>query len=297
MTLVKCILGKINHVVVNLVGNLCRDAIGHTTRNLSNFACDVIFNLSTVNENLTILFDDILLFLTHCTTNFISATKRISSKLLNYLHNLLLVNDTSVGWSKNRLKLRTVVGNLLTRVLTLNVIWNEIHRAWTVKGNTGDNILDRMRLKLFHEVLHAGRFQLKNALAFTCRNHIHNSLVIVINLIHVKLLAVVFLHKLNSIIYNSKSSKAKKVHLQKAKLFDCSHDKLGNNGTITTARKWNILIHWLAGNNNTGSMHTSISRQTLKCSGNIDEISHLIISLVESLQLRIHGKSLVQGNT
>ena len=60
-----------------------------------------------------------MLFLfTHGTTNKVGTAESIAAELLNYLHNLLLINDTAVGWLKYRLEFRCEIADGACVVLT-----------------------------------------------------------------------------------------------------------------------------------------------------------------------------------
>ena len=47
---------------------------------------------------------------------------------------------------------------------------NEAHRTRPVEGDSRDQIFKAVRLELFHETLHTGRFKLEDAVAFTGRD-------------------------------------------------------------------------------------------------------------------------------
>ena len=101
MGFIKCILCKIDHCVINIIGNFfvnsVFDTARHTCRNL--FACCLCLlylAFITVYKDIPLLFHDGYLFLAHGTAYIVTASHRISAKVTDYLHDLLLVYDTAV---------------------------------------------------------------------------------------------------------------------------------------------------------------------------------------------------------
>ena len=89
MGLVESILGKIDHIVVDLICHSLTDPVGNAT-------LDALFLIS-VNKVLAFLFHDLGLFLGHGTAHQIAPTHGIARQITHDLHNLFLIYDAAIG--------------------------------------------------------------------------------------------------------------------------------------------------------------------------------------------------------
>ena len=120
-----------------------------------------------------------MLFLGHRPPNDISPAQRVSRQGAEDLHDLLLVNNAAVGHVQNAGQQRVQIGYPLRMVAVLDVFGNGIHRAGTVQGDHGDEILQRLRAQLDQHVLHAAGFVLEYAVGAALRQHpVHRRVVI-----------------------------------------------------------------------------------------------------------------------
>ena len=149
MRLIKRILGKIHHIVVDLGSHLLGDPACHAPRHSFLFVA--------INKVSALLFHYGLLFLTHGTAHKIAPPQGISSKVTDDLHHLLLINNTAVSGGKDRLQLRAGIGNGPAS-LSLNILRDKVHGPRTVQGDPRYHILQILRLQLFHKAFHAAAF-------------------------------------------------------------------------------------------------------------------------------------------
>ena len=63
-------------------------------------------------------------------------------------------------------------------MLVFNIFRNEIHRARAIERDARDDVLNRPRLQLLHEILHAGAFKLEHARSVARRQHVEGLLVV-----------------------------------------------------------------------------------------------------------------------
>ena len=138
MGLVKGILGKIHHIVIDLGSHLLRNPLRHTAR-------DALFRVS-VDEVCPLFFHHRLLLFAHGPAHQIAASQGISSQIPDNLHHLLLIHDTAVGGGQNGLKLGAGIDNGACAALSPDVFGNKVHRTRTIKRNSGNDILQIFRL-------------------------------------------------------------------------------------------------------------------------------------------------------
>ena len=65
-------------------------------------------------------------------------------------------------------------------VLSFDILWNEIHRTWPVKRNSGDNIFQTLWTKFLHEALHPCTFYLENAVRLAGSDIVKHCFIIII---------------------------------------------------------------------------------------------------------------------
>ena len=125
MGFIKCVFGKVHHGIVDAVCGLLIDSVCHASFDAAA--------LVTVHKALALRINDILLFLTHRTPDVVRLSHRVAGKLLHDLHNLFLINDTTVCRLEDRLEFRCHISNRVTVIFSLNVIRDKIHRTRTVQ--------------------------------------------------------------------------------------------------------------------------------------------------------------------
>ena len=102
------------------------------------------------------------------------------------------------------LQLGAVIGDGVPVILSLQILGNKVHRAGAIQGNPRNNILQIFRFQLLHKRLHAAAFQLEDTLGLSRPDGIQDLLVIIINVVHIQMDAVVFLHLPDCVADHSK---------------------------------------------------------------------------------------------
>ena len=212
MGFIKCVCGKADHFIVDLIGNFLRNAIGDT----SLYALFLI----AVHKVLAFRLHDRCFLFGHGSTHQITSSITVAGETTDNLHNLLLINDATVGGCQDRLKLRTVIMNALPVASSLQILRNKVHRARTVQGDTGDNFRHAFRLQLLHELLHPGALKLEDSLGASARDQLPYILILQIQMQH-----ILIAHATHSggILHNRQRTKTKEIHFQKTKLLQRCH--------------------------------------------------------------------------
>ena len=99
-----------------------------------------------VNKILPLLCHNCRLFLGHRPPHEVTASERITAQIPDNLHYLLLIHNAAVRRLEDRLKLRTVIRNLIRMILAANILGNKVHWSRTVQRDAGDHILQALRL-------------------------------------------------------------------------------------------------------------------------------------------------------
>ena len=289
MGLIESILGKIRHLIKDPVGRRLINTVGNTAGH-TQF-------IIAVHKVLAFLRHHIRFFLRHSSPHKVASSQIITGQFHNNLHDLFLIDNTAIGRFQNLFQLRTLIRDGRRFVLSLDITRNKIHWPWTIKRNTCNDILEIMGFQFLHEALHSRTFKLKNTVGFSCSDHIKNSLVIVINLMHVHMMPTVCIDQLHCILNNSQCTQPQKVHFQQSQLFQRGHGVLCRDHIVCASRQRYKLIDSLRADNNTCSMHGCMPRQTFQSSCHINQIVDTVIPVIELFQLRIHLQCLIDGNS
>ena len=156
--LIKGIFGKIHHSVIDAGSDILIDSAGDTSR-------DILLGVS-VHEVAALLFHDLLLLFAHRAAHQVASAQGVAAQIADDLHNLLLINYTSVCGLQDGLKFRTGVTHLTQVIFALDVLRDKIHGARSVQGDSRYDVLEIPGAELLHKVLHAPRLKLENSVCF-----------------------------------------------------------------------------------------------------------------------------------
>ena len=153
---------------VSLIECVGREGNNHIPQGLDGF-----FGIAVIKhalpEALELLVQNFLLLLTHGLTQDICLAKRVARKFLGNLHNLLLINNQTVGRSQNVLQRLCEFGvdrsDLLAPVLTQSVVCVRIctHRTGTIERTHSGDIFEVIRFHQLEKVTHTATIKLENA--------------------------------------------------------------------------------------------------------------------------------------
>ena len=120
------------------------------------------------------------------------------------------------------------VGDRLFAVHTLNVRWNEIHRARAEKGDHGDNVVQVLRLHLQNVAGHAVAFELEDTGGTALTDELEGFGIIRGNVMQVEFYIVAVADEVAGTLHDGKRGEAKEVHLEQAHLVHNVHLELGD---------------------------------------------------------------------
>ena len=159
------------------------------------------------------------LLLTHGLTQLVRLAFGEAGHLLGNTHNLLLVNGNAVGLFQELSHYRKVKGNLFFSALTGNKGGNVVHRARTVQGVHGNQVLEALRMQPLEPFLHARGLKLEHALGVTAGVEGIGCRVVDRNLFYVDINSVMLLHQGQAFLYDGQGPKAQEVHFKHAHFF------------------------------------------------------------------------------
>ena len=104
----------------------------------------------------------VLLLLAHGAAQQVRAAERVAGQDLGDLHHLFLVDDDAVGLLEHRLQGRVQIVDLAAAELAVDEGRDVVHRARTVEGADGGDVLDGIGPQLAQGVAHALAFHLED---------------------------------------------------------------------------------------------------------------------------------------
>ena len=161
-------------------------------------------------------------------------------------------------------QLGALIGNGPLVVLAFQVPWYEIHGTWTVQGDSCNDILQVLRLKLLHEAFHPGAFQLEHAFCPSGPNGLQDLPVVKINLVYINAYAIILLSQSHRILDDGKGTQAQEIHFQKSQFLYGGHSELGGNRTVACPGKGYELINGAAADHHACGMHGCMPRQAFQ---------------------------------
>ena len=138
MGLIEGILCEVNHCIIDVIGLILRDPVPDAARN--------VFPVIAVDEVLTLLLHHLGFLLAHGAADEVGAAERIAAEVTHDAHDLLLVDDAAVGRFENRAELLCLIRHGIRIFLAGDVFRDKFHRARTVEGDAGDDVLKALGL-------------------------------------------------------------------------------------------------------------------------------------------------------
>ena len=277
VALVEGVGGEAGHLVVDLVGDLFGDAVGHAPRAL------VARLGAAVDEVLPLGLHDGVLFLAHGAADVVRLPEGEAGQLPEDLHHLLLIDDAAVGDVQDMGQLRGLVADLVGLVAVAQVGGDGLHRAGAVKADEGDDVLEVLGLQAHQHLPHPGGFELEHALGLAAAQHLVGGLVVVVQPGH-REGRVAPLHRRLGVPDDGEGAQAQEIHLEQAELFDLGHVELGDRQPVVGG-EGQVVVHRLGGDDHARRVGGGVARHPLHLGGGVDQLFDLRVGVVHLFQL------------
>ena len=233
-----------------------------------------------------------MFFLRDRSPDHIGLPERKSCKPAENLNHLLLIDDTAVCHFKYRPQQFMLVRHPFRMLRAFNKSGDGIHGPWPVKCYNGAYIFYAFCPDAGADACHTGAFQLKYAAGVTLGKHFKSGSIVFRDLFY-RETGLFFPYKLCGIFEDRKVPQTKKIHLQQTELFQRGHRILADDRFIVFGQR-DIFHHGIFSYHDTCRMSGSMSRHTLECFGNIDEMLHFLIVLIHLPERFGNGESFIK---
>ena len=142
-----------------IAGKLC-----HQVKDIGGLVFGNVVAAGTCHEFCPFLFHDLGNFLAHGPAEDIGITQAVRGQDVGYFHNLLLVDNNSVGLFQHRLDLGQRIFRRAVAMLGLDKLVHHagVKRSGPVQGHQGDEVGKLLRCHLDQQFAHAVTFQLED---------------------------------------------------------------------------------------------------------------------------------------
>ena len=266
VALVEAVARELLHEVEQLGGHVGRHAVA--TRAL--------------DEDAAVLGHLLGLLLAHRAAQQIGAAQRVASDGLRDAHDLLLVDHDAVGLAEDLLEARVEVLDLLTPVLALDVVGDQVHGPRTVERIQGDQVLEPVGLGALEQLAHAARFELEDGRRVGALEDLVALGVVERQVVEVDLQpGIQAPHVLERDRQDGERGQAQEVELDQADGLDIVLVELADHRVGRTARRIKRAeVGELARRDqHPARMHADVARQALERACQLDELTVLLVGL------------------
>ena len=215
----------------------------------------------------------------------VGVAEGIASEKLRGLHDLLLIDEDSVGFLGDLLEQGMLVFNFHLAVPPLDEIWNEVHGAGAVEGHQRGNVFHGGQLKFSAEVAHTPGFQLKHADRPSGIEEIVGLLVVEGQFVDIDFDVFGLLDHFAGVSNDGQRFEAEKIHLEQTQITYGVHGVLGDDGAVGVRLEWKHIDQRLGADDHGGSVDGGIARDILQHKGSIDQLAGGFLVVVRQLQV------------
>ena len=286
--LVERVLREADHIIEDGLRSRAADTVTDTAR---DFDLAVFVQLA-VDEIFFFLQHDGHLLFRHRAAYQIGAAVAVACEIAHNLHNLLLIDQASVGNVKDRRQLRAGVADMGRILFVVDIFWDRVHRTRPVKRDPRDDILEAGRLEVFHKLRHAAAFELEHPAGIAGGDHFVHTRIVVIHLRKIDFDAMIFLDHLECVANDRQIAKPQKVHFEQPQLLDRRHRKLRRRALIRQIQR-HIFIDRRLGDHHARRVRGRVTRHTLDRLRHVDNLARFHIGLVHLSEFRTGRERLI----
>ena len=241
----------------------------------------------------------LLVLLAHGAAQHIGLAQGIPGHEAGDLHHLFLVEDHTVGGRQDRLQIREEVGHGLAAVAAVHVrgAHARAQGARAEEGVERDQVVEAVGAQLAQQLLHATGFELEHAIGIARGEELEGLPVVEgADGGHVLGLAVAPRDDLLGLRDLGERLQAQEIHFQQARALGLDHGVLHHHLLVLVHRERRELGELVGGDDDPRRMDAGVAGQALKARGDIEDVLHLGIGLVEPPQLVALLEGLTDGH-
>ena len=270
---VECIGGKALHLRKQLGAYFGRDPARGAAGNIAAFVKIAVNELVLLRHQFrAVLFG-------HGAAHEVCLSERVSRKVLEDLHDLLLIDDDTVSLFQNGFQERRKIGDLLRLGTVFQIGRNEIHGSGTIERDPRDQIFKAVGLKLFHKALHAALFKLEHRIGIPFADELIGALIVAF-LSECDLFARVLFDIIERLFDIGKGRERQEVHFEHSDGLHFLHVELRGN-IFAVSGKRHVVGDFFAADDNARGMHTGLARHAFKFQAHVNDALQRLVGLID----------------
>ena len=207
---------------LNLIGNVLNDFV-------------VVASIhAAVDESLQLFPDQLGILLPHRLAENIRLGKRVAGHDIGNAHQLLLINNDTVGRLEHAFEIRMRVCDRLNAPLAsdVDVVHAGVERSGAYQSVGCDEVVETVGGELAQHVRSERRFKLEYACRPAVTEHLVNLRIIQVQSVDIDRHTVPLLNHLAGVVDDRQGLQPEKVHLQHARVLERDHVVLRDDGRI-----------------------------------------------------------------
>ena len=261
------------HLGEELGAHLGRDALRNTPRDVAALVDIAVDELILLRHQLgAVLFR-------HGAAHEVCLSQRIARKVLEDLHDLLLIDDDAERLLQNGLEHGRQVMDIRGVRPVLQIFGNEVHGPRAIERNARDEIFEAVGLQLLHELLHAALFELEHGVRIAVGDELI-CLGVVARLREFHRLARILFDIVERLLDIGERGERQKVHLEHADGLHFLHVELGGD-VLAVARERHVVGDLLAADDDARGVHARLTGHALELQTHVDDALQRRVALVK----------------
>ena len=245
------------------------------------------------DKRFALLLHHVVFFLRHGAAYQIGASIRIAAERPADLHDLFLIDDTTVCDIQDRLEQRVLIGDKFRVVAVSDVGRNRFHWTGPVKRNDGDQIFDGGGAKLCDDGAHSRRFELEHPNALSLCQHGEGFRIVERHRVR-RESGMCFGRLFFGVADDRQRAQAEKIHFEQSKLLKRRHCKLCDRHRFLRLIKRHVAVHRIAGDYDAGRVCRRVARHPLDLARHIKQFRNPLVLSAHRLEIGGNSERLIQ---
>ena len=246
----------------------------------------------SADKDLALALHDVMLLFAHGAAHDVRSAEAVAGKLAEDLHDLLLIDDATVGHLEDALQARMLVANVLGMMAAVDIGGNAVHRTRTIERENGDQILDTIGAQLRQHILHAAALKLEHALGQAARDHGEHRRIVVAHILRL-IGRMGTPDELFGVVDHGEVAQTEEIHFQQSQLLERGHGELGHDVVVVFGER-HIVRDRTVGDDHACRVHGGVARHALDLPGNVNDLLGSRVGVIALLQLGIGVHRLVK---
>ena len=241
---------------------------------------------AALDEAFALLLHLLGVLFSHRAAEQVGLAERVACEHAGSHLDLFLIDNDTVRFRADFFEKWMQVFDLFDPLFALDVVVDELHRAWTIKRTDGDDVLDTADIESLAAIRNATAFHLENAKRFASVVNIKGGFVVAGYEVDVEIwhLRVDESHRL---LHDRERAQAEEVHFEHAEVGERAHGILGDDFVFLAPAERDEFIERTVAYDDTRRMDARVAAQAFEHGGVVPKLANGGLVLDGALQLGV----------